>query len=93
MTKYYIAISAFESIATGRPLHIPTEIDAEYLKTAEEIISISYTQSEKFSSVSTCTYNFMAIFLTINQKYSFMNSIHPGDIQSATKLCDASQQA
>ena len=93
MKKYYIVISAFESIATGRPLHIPTEIDAEYLKTAEEIISISYTQSEKFSSVSTCTYNFMAIFLKINQKYSFMISIHPGDIQSATKLCDASQQA
>ena len=55
MTKSYLYISAFESIATGRPVHIPTQIDAEYLKTAEEIISISYTQSEKFSSVSTCT--------------------------------------
>ena len=55
MTFSYFYISAFESIATGRPLHIPTEIDAEYVKTAEEIISISYTQSEKFSSVSTCT--------------------------------------
>ena len=73
MTNYYIVISAFESITTGRPLHIPTEIDAEYLKTAEEIISISYTQSEKFSSVSTCAYKVIAIFITINQKYSFMN--------------------
>ena len=44
--------SAFESIATGKPLHIPKTISGLYVKYAEEIVSISYTQSEKFSSVS-----------------------------------------
>ena len=67
MTFSYFYISAFESIATGRPLHIPTEIDAEYVKTAEEIISISYTQSEKFSSVSTCTLKVIGILKKVKE--------------------------
>ena len=46
-------ISAFECIASGKPLLIPTSISGQYIKFAEEIVSISYTQSEKFSSVST----------------------------------------
>ena len=45
-------VAAFESVATGSPLNIPQEIDVKFVKYAEEIISISYTQSEKFSSVS-----------------------------------------
>ena len=47
-----IFFPAFESVAQGGPLNIPTTICATYVKHAEEIISISYTQSEKFSSVS-----------------------------------------
>ena len=43
---------AFESVASGSPLNIPSQIEAKYVKFAEEIVSISYTQSEKFSSVS-----------------------------------------
>ena len=46
-----IFIAAFESIANGKALHIPQTITAEYVKFAE-IVSTSYTQSEKFSSVS-----------------------------------------
>ena len=42
---------AFESFAKGCPLSIPVEIEAKYVQFAEEIINISYTQSEKFSSV------------------------------------------
>ena len=45
-------LKAFESVASGSPLNIPCEIEAKYVKFAEEIVSISYTQSEKFSSVS-----------------------------------------
>ena len=47
-----IFIAAFESIANGKDLHIPQTIITEYVKFAEEIVSTSYTQSEKFSSVS-----------------------------------------
>ena len=50
-----IFIAAFESIANGKALHIPQTITAEYVKFAEEIVSTSYTQSEKFSSVSKAT--------------------------------------
>ena len=48
----YLFFKAFESMASGLPLNIPSEIEAKYVKFAEEIVSISYTQSEKFSSVS-----------------------------------------
>ena len=51
-------IPAFESFAKGCPLSIPVEIEAKYVQFAEEIISISYTQSEKFSSVG-------IIFITV----------------------------
>ena len=47
-----IFITAFESIVNGKALHIPQTITAEYEKFTEEIVSTSYTQSEKFSSVS-----------------------------------------
>ena len=53
--SYYISnfyFSAFESIATGKQLHIPHVISAEYVRHAENIINTSYIQSEKFSSVS-----------------------------------------
>ena len=52
MQQLKIFIAAFESIANGKTLHIPQIITAEYVKFAEEIVSTSYTQSEKFSSVS-----------------------------------------
>ena len=44
---------AFQCILHGKPLDIPTEITAEYVRFAEEIAAISYSQSETFSSVST----------------------------------------
>ena len=47
----YFLIPAFESFANRSPLSIPVEIEAKYVQFVEEIISISYTQSEKFSSV------------------------------------------
>ena len=51
--EYFVNnFSAFENVATGSPINIPQEIDAKFVKYAEEIISKSYTQSEKFSSVS-----------------------------------------
>ena len=50
-------ITAFESIASGKALHIPKTITAKYVQFAEEIVSTSYTQSEKFSPVSDFTLN------------------------------------
>ena len=51
----YIAFtSAFQCILHGNPLEIPMEITAEYVRFAEEIADISYSQSETFSSV--CIY-------------------------------------
>ena len=52
--KTYIStfISAFQCILHSRPLDIPTEISADYVRYAEEITDISYSQSETFSSVS-----------------------------------------
>ena len=55
MRKVVLYITAFESIATGKALHIPKTITAKYVQFAEEIVSTSYTQSEKFSSVSDST--------------------------------------
>ena len=52
-------ITAFESFANGCPLSIPVEIEAKYVQFAEEIISISYTQSEKFTSVGISFINVM----------------------------------
>ena len=52
-------IPAFESFANGCALSIPVEIEAKYVQFAEEIISISYTQSEKFSSVGISFINVM----------------------------------
>ena len=47
-----LLIPAFECIANGKPLHIPQTISGDYINHAEKIVNISYSQSEKFSSVS-----------------------------------------
>ena len=49
--KYYLFPSAFQCILHGRPIHIPTEITAEFVRYAEEIANINYSQSETFSLV------------------------------------------
>ena len=46
-------VSAFECILKGEPITIPTSIDGSFMRFAEEIAEISYSQSETFSSVST----------------------------------------
>ena len=53
-----LSFQPLKAFAEGSPLSIPVEIEAKYVQFAEEIISISYTQSEKFSSVGT-------IFITV----------------------------
>ena len=49
MNIYYV--SAFECILKGEPITIPTSIDGSFMRFAEEIAEISYSQSETFSSV------------------------------------------
>ena len=49
---------AFQCIANGRPVKIPTEISKEFVKHAEEAVNVSYSHSEMFSSVN--------IYLLIN---------------------------
>ena len=49
MNIYYV--SAFECILKGEPITIPTSIDGSFMRFAEEIAEISYSQSEMFSSV------------------------------------------
>ena len=51
MNIYYV--SAFECILKGEPITIPTSIDGSFMRFAEEIAEISYSQSETFSSVRT----------------------------------------
>ena len=49
---FYTYGAAFQCILHAKPLNIPREITAEYVRFAEEIADISYSQSETFSSVS-----------------------------------------
>lgn len=44
--------AAFQCVKNSRPVNIPLEISKDFVKHAEEIVSISYAQSETFSSVS-----------------------------------------
>lgn len=60
--------TAFESVASGRPIHIPKIVTGEYIRHAEEIVSISYTQSEKFSSVNIAL--IISIYKSILDKYT-----------------------
>ena len=46
-----LLLSAFQCVLHGEPLNIPTEISADFVRYAEEIADISYSQSETFSSV------------------------------------------
>ena len=58
--NYYLFPSAFQCVLHGRPIHIPTEITAEFVRYAEEIADISYSQSETFSSICVSrTFNFL----------------------------------
>ena len=43
---------AFQCIANGRPVKIPTEISKEFVKHAEEAVNVSYSHSETFSFVN-----------------------------------------
>ena len=52
INKQNFIITAFECVASGKSLHIPSVVSADYVRHAEEIVSTSYIQSEKFSSVS-----------------------------------------
>ena len=61
--NYYLFPSAFQCILHGRPINIPTEITAEFVRYAEEIADISYSQSETFSSV--CVFRMFIIFKDI----------------------------
>ena len=45
-------IIGFQCILHGNPFNILREITAEYVRFAEEVADISYSQSETFSSVS-----------------------------------------
>ena len=42
--------SAFMCVLKGKPIAIDTEISREYVRYAEEIADISYSQAETFSS-------------------------------------------
>ena len=44
--------TAFLCVLTGKPMVIPTSIEGKYVRFAEEITEISYSQSETFGSVS-----------------------------------------
>ena len=44
--------TAFQSIANGRPLHVPLEISKEFVKHVEEAVNVSYSNSETFSLVN-----------------------------------------
>ena len=51
--KYILhLLNSLQCILHAKPLNIPREITAEYVRFAEEIADISYSQSETFSSVS-----------------------------------------
>ena len=43
----------FQCVLDKKPMNIPTEIPADYVKKVESIISTSSDHSETFSSVST----------------------------------------
>ena len=51
--------SAFQCILHGHPFDIPMEITGEYVRFAEEIADISYSQSETFSSVCVWLISYM----------------------------------
>ena len=60
--------NAFQCIAKEQPLHIPEYITQNYLKNAEEVVNMSYSHSETFSSVS--------INVTLNLKLHEKRYIH-----------------
>ena len=69
-------ITAFQCVLNGRPIHIPTQIDVEFVRFAEEITEISYSQSETFSSVSG-VHDCMSVTLIVYNLYNtFMNCRH-----------------
>ena len=45
-------ITVFMSVASGKPFHIPVEIDVQCVKNAEAIVNTSYSHAEVFTSVS-----------------------------------------
>ena len=51
----WIYCEAFKCVKEGRQFAIGSKIPAIFVKNAEEIVTMSYSHSETFSSVSTCT--------------------------------------
>ena len=45
-----IHLSAFICVLRGKPIKIPTEIAVSYVRYAEDISDVSYSQAETFSS-------------------------------------------
>ena len=45
-------ITVFMSVASGKPFHIPVEIDVQCVKSTEAIVNTSYSHAEVFTSVS-----------------------------------------
>ena len=45
-----IHLSAFMCVLRGKPIKIPTEIAVSYVRYAEDISDVSYSQAETFSS-------------------------------------------
>ena len=49
-------ITAFMSVASGKPFHIPVHIDVQCVKSAEAIVNTSYSHAEVFTSISKKNY-------------------------------------
>ena len=48
----YISICSFSVYSQGQPMNIPEYITCSYVKNAEEVVNMSYSHSEIFSSIS-----------------------------------------
>ena len=69
-----VVIVAFECVLEGKPIVVPGEISGSFVRHAEEIAEISYSQSETFSSVSCGGIGFSV--LHCNHYFSYYNLIH-----------------
>ena len=52
MCKDICIYLAFQCIAKGQPMNIPEYITCSYVKNAEDVVTMSYSHSKTFSSVS-----------------------------------------
>ena len=68
-------ITAFMSVASGKPFHIPVEIDVQCVKSAEAIVNTSYSHAEVFTSVS-INHVIKSIRCVVSVTLSECHSIH-----------------